>query len=301
MKDVSKNYLIVQGWMIKSLNLSGNDLLAFSLIYGFSQDGESMFNGSISYICQWLNCSRPTATKAIANLLNKKLISKEEISFNSVKFNAYKANLKTIESMLSGSKESLQGGKESLHGCKETLQGCKETLQGCKESLHGCKESLHNNIDYNIVYNIDNNIDNNNINNISSNSNKDTVYYPVHEQQQIKNSTEPPKTKIDNSIPDIYTSYRRMLEDENAHKHFYAYYPTSDKQHFEKLLVDFFKNVKEKQCYGDYRNYNDIVIHFRNWLPREKKRRKEINPPKTNGEKSFSLAKTVNIANRLSS
>ena len=280
MKDVSKNYLIVQGWMIKSLNLSGNDLLAFSLIYGFSQDGESMFNGSISYICQWLNCSRPTATKAIANLLNKNLISKEEISFNSVKFNAYKANLKTIESMLSGS-------KESLHGCKETLQGC--------------KESLHNNIDYNIVYNIDNNIDNNNINNISSNSNKDTVYYPVHEQQQIKNSTEPPKTKIDNSIPDIYTSYRRMLEDENAHKHFYAYYPTSDKQHFEKLLVDFFKNVKEKQCYGDYRNYNDIVIHFRNWLPREKKRRKEINPPKTNGEKSFSLAKTVNIANRLSS
>ena len=33
------NYVAIQGWMITDLNLKGNDLLIYAVIYGFSQDG----------------------------------------------------------------------------------------------------------------------------------------------------------------------------------------------------------------------------------------------------------------------
>ena len=31
----SDNYVVVQGWMCNELDLKGNDLLVFALIYGF--------------------------------------------------------------------------------------------------------------------------------------------------------------------------------------------------------------------------------------------------------------------------
>lgn len=47
MKDTS--YFVVQGWMCNQLGLKGNDLLIFAIIYGFSRDGSSQFNGSLSF------------------------------------------------------------------------------------------------------------------------------------------------------------------------------------------------------------------------------------------------------------
>jgi len=115
MKDISKNYLQIQGWMVSELKLSGNELLIFSLIYGFSQDSESKFTGSINYIRTWLNCSRPTAINNIKNLIEKGLIIKEQEVKNNVIFNTYKVNLGVVKNLYGGSKETLRGGsKETL-------------------------------------------------------------------------------------------------------------------------------------------------------------------------------------------
>ena len=56
----NKDYIVIQGWMINDLNLNGNELLAFALIYGFTKDGESEYTGSINYLSNWLNCTRKT-------------------------------------------------------------------------------------------------------------------------------------------------------------------------------------------------------------------------------------------------
>lgn len=119
---IKDNYIVIQGWMVSNLELSGNDLLAFALIYGFCQDGESEFTGSIKYVCNWLNCSKPTAMKAIQNLVDKSLILKQAQNINNVIFNRYKVNLQVVKNLVGGSKESLLGGKETLRG------GGKETL-----------------------------------------------------------------------------------------------------------------------------------------------------------------------------
>ena len=69
--------------MISELNLSGNELIAYALIHGFSQDGKSVFRGSLSYIQEWLNCgSRQTVIKTVKNLVEKKLVEKRLLHRN---------------------------------------------------------------------------------------------------------------------------------------------------------------------------------------------------------------------------
>lgn len=117
-------YIHIQWWMAQRLKLSGNELLTYAIVYGFSQDGESAFLGSSKYVSYALRVSRPTAIKALDSLTSKGLIIKTQEKINDIVFNRYKANLQVIKDFDRPYKESLQGGS------KESLQG------GSKESLH---------------------------------------------------------------------------------------------------------------------------------------------------------------------
>lgn len=70
------NFIAIQGWMRTKLNLKGNELLIYALIYGFSQDGNSSFKGGRKYIADWCGCSLDTVDRSIGSLINKGLISK---------------------------------------------------------------------------------------------------------------------------------------------------------------------------------------------------------------------------------
>jgi len=92
----SDNYIHVPGFAIVKLGLSGNELLCYSLIYGFTQDGESEFSGSLKYVASALNVTIQNAKKIIDRLVAKGLIEKREIYVQSVKFCKYVANSKGI-------------------------------------------------------------------------------------------------------------------------------------------------------------------------------------------------------------
>lgn len=137
MKHIFKNTntIVIQGWMINDLNLSSNELILYALIYGFSQDGESEFYGSLNYVSTALNCSKPTAIKCLNSLVTKNLIFKTQNSINGIVYSKYAANV------------------NYFNGSKETLL-VKNNELGSKETLRGSKETLHNN---NIYNNINNN------------------------------------------------------------------------------------------------------------------------------------------------
>lgn len=130
-------YIHIQWWMAQRLKLSGNELLTYAIVYGFSQDGESAFLGSSKYVSYALRVSRPTAIKALDSLTSKGLIIKTQEKINDVVFNRYKANLQVIKDFDRPYKESLQGGS------KESLQG------GYKETLHSNKYKELNNKELN--------------------------------------------------------------------------------------------------------------------------------------------------------
>lgn len=129
-KIKDESFFLVSGWMLNRLNLKGVTLQVFSIIYGFSQDGESYFTGSLQYLSDFTNASKPTVIKALKELVEKNFVIKIENEMNGVKFNKYKANLLVVKNFNGGSQDSLPGGS------KETLLG-------------GSKETLPNNISLN--------------------------------------------------------------------------------------------------------------------------------------------------------
>ena len=147
-KVKNENYYVTYGWMVNELGLKGNELQIFALIYGFSQSNKS-FNGSISYLAEWIGGRRATAQNVLDRLVKKGLIIKETNSSGTP--NVYKIN-------------------DNLYGKRTPT---------CTESVHPlygkrtptCTESVHNNY-------INNNIDNN----IIDDDNKE----PLNTEKQIE-------------------------------------------------------------------------------------------------------------------
>ena len=122
------NYITIPGFAITRHGLSGNELICYSLIYGFSQSEGCYFTGSLTYIAKALNISKRTAIDVLNRLQDRGLIIKEEEVRNNVKYCKY---------------QIVRGDSE-------------ETSQGVVKKLHrGSEETSPNNL---------NNIDNNNTN-----------------------------------------------------------------------------------------------------------------------------------------
>lgn len=71
-----ENFICIQGWMISKLNLKGNDLLVYAIIYGYSQDGSSWFSGGLQYLADWVNGTKRGVQKNLDHLESKGLIKK---------------------------------------------------------------------------------------------------------------------------------------------------------------------------------------------------------------------------------
>lgn len=116
------NFFLVAGWMLNRLNLKGVALQIFAIIYGFSQDGEGSFTGSLQYLCDFTNTSKHTVIKALKELVEKNYVTKTENIINGVQFNTYKTNALVVQKLHWGSAETAPGGSE-----ESTLGGSAET------------------------------------------------------------------------------------------------------------------------------------------------------------------------------
>ena len=116
------NYYVINGWMINRLRLKGVSLSAYAIIYGFSQDGENEFTGSLQYLADFCGgVSKPTIIKALKELTEKGFIIRREETINNILFTRYRANPAVFSSFFAGSKDSLPVVKEFSGGSKETL------------------------------------------------------------------------------------------------------------------------------------------------------------------------------------
>lgn len=70
-----KGYTNIPDWML-SLDLDVYETIILAVIYGFSQDGESTFAGSLKYLSQKAKCSRRKVTMALPKLVEMGLIQK---------------------------------------------------------------------------------------------------------------------------------------------------------------------------------------------------------------------------------
>lgn len=104
------NYFTVQGWMVNEMSLSGNELLVYAIIYGFSQDGESKFSGSARYIAECLSIRKATVLDILARLVEKGCLRKIDKEMNGIKLCDYEAIVPAVRKAYQGGTESVPGG-----------------------------------------------------------------------------------------------------------------------------------------------------------------------------------------------
>ena len=127
MKD-DDNFIQINKWMIRELDLKGNELFVYAMIHSFCRDGISTFRGSLEYLSEELNITKQALISILNKLLAKKLIVKAVTKKNgAVKYCEYytlksrekkqkkDVNPTSKESLIATSKESLPAtSKESL-------------------------------------------------------------------------------------------------------------------------------------------------------------------------------------------
>lgn len=156
METVKKErYICIQEFMVRDLKLKGNELIVYALLYGFTQDGEQYFSGSLSYIANWINASKSTAQNVIKSLMEKGFLIKKDKYVNNVKFCEYTT---AIPEDGNAQTEDLDTIPKSDMGCTENRYGgIPNSGTGYTKNWY---EGIPNSGTNNNIYNTNNNLDN---------------------------------------------------------------------------------------------------------------------------------------------
>lgn len=103
------SYTAVQDWML-DLGLDVWETIAYAVIFGFSQDGESTFTGSLAFLSRKMMCSRAKTITSLKRLVDLGLVQKIEMSRNNVKFCEYRVLLPDDGSLPCGRVVSVADG-----------------------------------------------------------------------------------------------------------------------------------------------------------------------------------------------
>jgi len=128
----NENFYVVHGWMLNELQLKGNELLVYAIIYGFSQTENQRFTGSLNYLSEFTGATKQTVINAINSLISKGLIDKTERVYNGVKFCEYQSKF--------------------FGGSQNFLMGSQKIRQGVVKNFDGGSQKIRPN---NIIYNIE--------------------------------------------------------------------------------------------------------------------------------------------------
>jgi len=74
--------MTIQGFMRTELNLKGNELMVYALIYGFSLTDEGWFTGSRQYLADWLGCTTRTVQSVLDKMVSDGLLIKRKSKQN---------------------------------------------------------------------------------------------------------------------------------------------------------------------------------------------------------------------------
>ena len=89
------NLFVIHKWMVSHLQLNGNRLILYAIIFHATYGG-GWFEGGLKEFQKLMNVSKPTVIEALRYLLNNRLIQKKEIIINKVRYCHYRINNEAI-------------------------------------------------------------------------------------------------------------------------------------------------------------------------------------------------------------
>ena len=132
MKKINNDsFILLRGWMIEELDLKGNELIVYAVIYGFNRDGHA-YQGSRQYLARWTNSTVQGVQKNLNSLVEKKLIIKKEVFKDNKKLCMYYINRDAIQDIRIGN---------------NVIEDVTELQENVTELTGGSKQSFYNKID----------------------------------------------------------------------------------------------------------------------------------------------------------
>ena len=87
------NHITIPAFAIKELQLKGNDLLIYSVIFNATQDGDTEFKGSVRYFEEITGATKKTVLKSLDMLCDREYITKRIVGENGTSISCYKNNV----------------------------------------------------------------------------------------------------------------------------------------------------------------------------------------------------------------
>ena len=107
----NNNFYCVFGWMMNELGLRNKELIAYAVIYSFSQDERTRYAGGLSYLCACTGtANKASMHRVLQSLVEKGLIIKIEKEINGIKLCDYAHNPEAIKSFAKSNVAPEQGG-----------------------------------------------------------------------------------------------------------------------------------------------------------------------------------------------
>lgn len=133
--NLGKNFIVIQGWMLSDLDLSGNELLTYAFIYGLTQWNDDKQNETCSFsfefLSQILKISKRATINVVERLEQKGYIERFSTNLKDEKIQRNKYKIICVSSeertLLSGEETSLpkKYNKEYKESNKDILENNK--------------------------------------------------------------------------------------------------------------------------------------------------------------------------------
>lgn len=153
--------------MVTELGLTGNALLVFAMIHGFTKDGNHQYVGSFEYIAEWLGISPRSTKEIIKNLIHDGYINRtQNLTDRRRPINVYTTNYEDLLARVAAGEEikptSIKAGRAAgkVNGAqcallkKEVVNGAQSSnLMVHKFPFNGAQCAPNNNYYINIYIN----------------------------------------------------------------------------------------------------------------------------------------------------
>ena len=184
--------------MVINLNLSGNQLLVYALIYGLTSHN-GIFYGSQEYIATWCNSSRRTIITCLNELEKKGLILKKRTS-KGIFYASAPVDTKLPDNL----KEDVESDKtfdNIFSDVKNLHTECEKTSQCDVKNLHSvCEKTSHNILDNKLVNKLDN-----------TSSGKATKKKTKADYELFLKSLESEDTEVYKKCAETFSAFKRSI------------------------------------------------------------------------------------------
>ena len=233
------SYFVIHNWMSRELNLSGNTLMIFAIIFGFNNSTGKVCIAGRKYLAELINATEVTVSKCIKELENANLIIVDRIQDNEKTYNYYMINAETLFNKISDTQITISN-YDNVNGKMDKVELDKLLLLAEK-----LKE-----------YNENKNKENNNINtpilNVND-SNKDSLCPPLNNfTTPIKNlNTNNIINNIDDNIVETKDNINIIFSSANAHSE-------TSTTTISNITVKENNDIVSNDCINDKTNLNNI-------------------------------------------